>query len=292
MRSALLLLFLPALGCGPGLEGSGGRVGDTVPLRAMTFNVGGDGGGGEQTSWDAPQGPRRDDVLALISDEQPDLLAIQEASLAQVIDLADGLPAFEWVGVGRDDGVDAGEFGPLFYRRDRYEHVGDGTFWLSDTPDVPGSSYAESDVRIATWVELIDIDTQRPFVVLNSRWDDGSASGRAFSASLIVQQLNFIAPRPLPRIVLGDFNTDAQSAAMGTLRDGGRLDDAYRVAHPDVMGDEATYHGYGGNPAGSRTDFLLVSTSLVEVASAAIVRTGAAGAWPSDHFPVVADLRW
>ena len=287
MRSVCcLLLLLPALGCDGDLWSAGGRVGDTHSLRAMTWNV------FDGDRWSASDGGPRDAVLDLIEAERPDLLGVQEALIPQVLELAEGLPGYDWVGVGLEDGVEAGELGPIFYRRDRYELVGDGTFWLSNTPDVPGSSFEDADVRIATWVELIDRVSGRPFLALNSHWDDASEDARAFGASLIVQQLSFLAPNPMPRVVLGDFNCTEDSEPMGTLRNGGRLDDAYRVAHPNVEPNEATDHGGHGDPAGERIDHLLVSTGLFDVDRAEIVRRTSGGSWPANHFPVVADLQW
>lgn len=281
MRSACLLaLTLPLLGCGPVLYASDDKA---SAMRAMTFNVSDDDGWAQATS------PRRDDVLALIEAEAPDILGVQEALWQQVVDLRVGLPEYDWVGHGRDDGLEAGELGPIFYRRDRYDHVADGTFWLSDTPSVPGSSYADAQVRIATWLELLDHATGRPILILNSHWDDTNEEARSFGASLIVQQLSFLAPDPLPKVVLGDFNCGEESGAMATLRDGGRLDDAWRLAHPDDAA--ATYHGYDTEPDGPRIDYLMVSTGLFEVDAAEIVATEQA-VTASDHFPVVGDLRW
>ena len=289
----LLVLAVPAVGCDSGLGPEG--LSERAPLRAMTFNIGQDDGtpGEGPDGWSNPEGPRRDEVLALLDAEQPDIVGLQEALWGQVQDLDAGLSGYEWVGVGRDDGAEAGEFSPIFYRGDRYEHVAHGTFWLSDTPSVPGSSYPDAAINIATWLEVTDLESERPVLILNSHWDEDSAEARAFGASFIVQQLEFLAPEPRARIVLGDFNCTEDSEPMDTLRNGGHLDDAYRVAHPVAEPDEGTYHGFEGDPTGARIDYLMVSTGLFDVERAEIVRTGGTEAgWPSDHFPEVGDLTW
>lgn len=276
MRAAGCALLLAGLASGCGVQGLAGAEGESRSVRAMTFNIGGGDG-----------------ALDLIIAEAPDILGLQEALWGQVQDLEVGLPDYEWVGVGRDDGIEGGEFTPIFYRSDRYEHIAHGTFWLSDTPNVPGSTYEDGEVRIATWLEVSELESGQPILALNSHWDEHSQQARAFGASFIVQQLSFLAPSPRARLVIGDFNCDEDSEPMNTLRNGGRLDDVYRVAHPTVSENEATSHGFSGDPRGARMDFLMVSTGLFEVERAAIVRAGSSEeGWPSDHFPVVGDLRW
>ncbi len=296
MRLSVCLAFAlgPLLGCDSGLGGRAEGDGASRPLRVMTFNIGQDDGGLEGPDrWSSPEGPRRDKVADLLLDERADLFGLQDALSGQVADLATDLPDYSWVGVGLDDGVAQGEFAPIFYRADRYEHIADGTFWLSDTPNVPGSTYADAQVRIATWLEVGEIESGQPILVLNTHWDESSDEARAFGASFIVQQLSFLAPRPRAVLVVGDFNCSETSAPVVTLRDGGRLDDVFRTAHPEVGADEATSHGYTGDPSGARMDFVMASTGLFQVDRVDIVRTGGAEAgWPSDHFPVVADLRW
>ena len=100
-------------------------------VRILSFNVryGGDGLRSEKSR--APL------VIQTLRDAKPDSFGLQEALKDWMEDLTEGLPEYGWVGVGRDDGQEAGEFNPVFYRKDKYDLVDSGTFWLSETPELP-----------------------------------------------------------------------------------------------------------------------------------------------------------
>ncbi len=264
-------------------------------LVAMTFNVRYDNGlpNSDDDAWVHPDHPRRDAAIATILDSAPDVLGVQEALWNQVQDLEEGLlPRYRWDGVGRDDGDRAGEFCAVFWRNDLYERTAGGTFWLSLEPQEPGSVYpGAATTRIATWVELQERRTGRFVTVLNTHWDHVSQDARTHAAALIVQELDIIAPSPRGRIVLGDLNLPEDNVAFSTLLNGGALTDAYRDVHEEHA-DEATFHGFGGGVTGRRIDHVLPSAGFFTVDDARIVRDEGPGGFPSDHFPVVAELRW
>jgi len=98
---------------------------------------------------------RRDWAGSIVRLYAPDVLGVQEALAGQVADLAVRAPDMGWVGVGRDDGVAAGEFAAIFYRAARLSLLAKGTFWLSKTPEVPGSrNWKACCVRIVTWAKF------------------------------------------------------------------------------------------------------------------------------------------
>ena len=82
---------------------------------------------------------RRDRVASVIRFHKADLVGMREVLRDQIGDLEILLPQYGWIGVGRDDGADGGEFSPIFYRKDRFTVLDSGTFWLSETPEVTGS---------------------------------------------------------------------------------------------------------------------------------------------------------
>ncbi len=284
-----------AVGCAPPLPGIGSEV-PREALDAMTFNVRFDAGlpPDEPDRWARPEDPRREAALDTILRASPDVLGVQEALWNQVQDLEDGLlPRYRWAGHGRDDGDRAGEFAAVFWRNDRYELIADGTFWLSLEPGTAGSVFpGAATTRIATWVQLEERATRRLLLVLNTHWDHVSQDARQEGAALIVQELELLAPSPRGRLVLGDLNADEDNPAFLTLRDAAGLVDTYRAANPVPAADEATFHGFGGDPEGVRTDHVLASAGLFEVTSSRIVRDRGPGGFPSDHFPVVSRLSW
>jgi endonuclease/exonuclease/phosphatase family metal-dependent hydrolase len=268
-----------------------------VPLRVMTFNIRNDAGFG---SWSAPNGwlytcgPRRDRAVNTIRAAAPDIFGVQEALWNQVIDLKNAFPGYGFYGVGRNDGGILGEFSAIFFRSGRFTLADSGTFWLSETPEVPGTVFACSgSIRIASWTILDDAGSGARLFVLNTHWDNVCQDSRERSAALVREKIGELAGG-LPVIVMGDLNTTETSAAfldlIGRNDPGGlALADAFRSVFPVRQADEATFHGFNGTTAGSRIDFVLPTAFFTPV-DAAIDRTGFSCGWPSDHYPVVASF--
>jgi endonuclease/exonuclease/phosphatase family metal-dependent hydrolase len=214
-----------------------------------------------------------------------------------VIDLREALPECGFYGVGRDDGKSGGEYVGIFYRQDRFSRTDAGTFWLSATPEKPGTSFytvPDAVPRIASWVRLRDQQSGRQFLVLNTHFDHISAAARRKSAALIRERLTTLAGC-LPAIVMGDLNTPEESTPLRTLlaevgESERQLVDSYRAVHRQRSPDESTFNDWRGTLAGSRIDFILHTEEFTPTA-AAIVRTSYDDRWPSDHYPVTATLR-
>jgi endonuclease/exonuclease/phosphatase family metal-dependent hydrolase len=264
----------------------------------MSFNLRGDFDGGvatdKPTGWLSKSGDhRRELVLRLASDANPDLLGVQEAYHNQVQELDAALPGHAFVGVGRDDGAEAGEHSCLYYRTDRFELVDSGTFWLSQTPDTPSTYPGAACPRVATWAVLRDSEADnRELLVLNTHWDHVSAEARSYSATLIRQRLEELAG-DRPAIVMGDLNVTERKEPITTLLGDGpqRLIDSFREVQPQRGKNERTYHDFKGGEEGWRIDYI-VHTEGLRATDAEIVRTEYDGRYPSDHYPVTATLEW
>lgn len=268
-------------------------------LKVMSFNIRGDFDLEQATNsseaWNAlSQEHRRDLVVRTIAEFNPDLFGVQEAFQHQLVDLKHGLPGYAFSGLGRDDGKEAGEHSAIFYRVARFELVKEGSFWLSNAPDEPGSRFSGAGyVRIASWVILADKQTDgKKYFVLNTHFDNESSAAREYGATLIRQKLNSLA-EGLPTLVMGDLNDVEDGVPLKTLvgsaTDDMSLDDSFREVVPQRGKDEATYQGFTGATAGSRIDFILHSRDF-KASAAAIVHTNFSGRYPSDHFPVTAVL--
>ncbi|MEX2307037.1 MAG: endonuclease/exonuclease/phosphatase family protein [Pirellulales bacterium] len=274
--------------------------GEAIELQAMSFNVRYSHGGldeaATENNWTDVKYPRRGRTIRVIREYLPDVLGVQEARELQIVDLREALPEFEFYGVGRDDGKAGGEYAGIFYRKDRFTREDSGTFWLSATPEKPGTSFYKvpnAVPRLASWVRLHDKQSGRDLLVLNTHWDHISASARRKSAALIRERLSKLADR-IPAIVMGDLNTPEDSAPLrellGEVAAGRRLVDSYRALHRERTADESTFNHWSGTTAGSRIDFILHTEEFAPTA-AAIVRTNYDGRWPSDHYPITATLR-
>lgn len=269
----------------------GAAEGNQAVLRVMSFNVRFATAPDGENHWTR----RRELLVETIRAYRPDLLGTQEVLAEQADFLSQRLAGHTLVGVGRDDGRRAGEFSAIWYDASRFERVGAGNFWLSESPQTPGSkSWDAAITRLASWVRLRDRQQAgRELLVLNTHWDHVGAKSRLESARLVRRWLAEQAGAAAV-VVTGDLNTGDASepyreltAAAGSWP---ALRDAYRALHPAAK-DEATFHGFTGRREGARIDFVFCSPHFAPVA-AAIDRSSRDGRYPSDHFPVTADLRW
>jgi len=269
------------------------------PLRVMSFNIRGDFDLEKATNsseaWNAlSQEHRRDLVVRTIDAFGPDVLGVQEAFRHQLADLKQGLSGYEFSGLGRDDGKEAGEYSAIFYRVERFKLVKEGSFWLSSSPDEPGSLFPGAGyVRIASWVILADNQAGgKKYFILNTHFDNVSAAASEHGATLIRQKLKSLS-EGLPTLVMGDLNDVEDSVPLktllGTAAEDMPLSDSFREVVPERGKEEATYQGFAGGTAGSRIDFILHSREF-RASEASIVRTDFDGRYPSDHFPVTAVL--
>jgi endonuclease/exonuclease/phosphatase family metal-dependent hydrolase len=277
-----------------------GDLRGAVPIKVMSFNLRFDATAGvaadQANAWMATSGKhRRDIALQVVRDFDPDLLCVQEALANQIEDLQTALKGHRFYGLGRDDGRKAGEYCGIFYRHDRLAVVDQGTFWLNEAPDQPGTRYPGTCcARIASWMILRDqADGDEELVLLNTHWDHQIQAARLFSAQLIRQRLSQLAgTRPI--VIVGDLNVTTDNPAfrrlVGSTSSGAlALSDSFRQVQAKPQENEATFHGFRGNAAGRRIDFVLHTDDFQTVA-AQIVRSHQEGRFPSDHFPVTATI--
>jgi endonuclease/exonuclease/phosphatase family metal-dependent hydrolase len=253
------------------------------PVRVMSYNIRYGTAPDGENAW-----PHRQNlVVAVIKDADPDLLGLQEALRDQVDFLTRELDDYERIGVGREaDG--SGEYSAILYRRSRFDLSDAGTFWLSDTPETPGSrSWGNNLPRICTWARLLDRTSGRRLLYLNTHWDHESQPARRNSGDLMGRRLQELSRGDEPAIVTGDFNAAPANPAFVALLEERQLRDTFRDVHPDET-DINTFNGFG-RPSGVKID-AVVATEHWETQDAKIVRTQVDGRFPSDHFPVTATL--
>lgn len=258
-----------------------------APLRLMSFNI---------RYGTAPDGAnawpnRRTLVVETIADLAPHVLGVQEALAFQLDELRAALGQYTQAGVGRDDGARAGEHAAILVDTSRLEVIAEGTFWLSDTPDVPGSMHWGNRItRVTTWVRLVDRQGGDTLRVYNLHWDHESQPSRERSAALLLERIERDAAKD-GVLVLGDFNAGPTNPAFrALLRDPAtRLTDAHEL----VRGGQSwpgTFHGFRGDRTGEKIDAILVGAGW-QVLDAGVDERQAAGRWASDHFAVWAMVR-
>jgi glycerophosphoryl diester phosphodiesterase/endonuclease/exonuclease/phosphatase family metal-dependent hydrolase len=263
-------------------------------VRVMSFNIRYGTAADGENAW-----PRRKEFLfETIAAFDPDLLGTQETLAGQRDDLAGRLSGYETLAAGRDDGQERGEMMALFYRKSRFEKLAGGHFWLSETPDVPGSKSWDSSLpRMVTWVKLRDrmAPGAKPIAYFNTHFDHRGPKARLESARLLRRKVDELA-QDCRVIVTGDFNSPEGGEPYQALFGRGGSDsrplvDSFRAAHPSKEDAEGTFSGFrAGAIRGARIDWIGCSPDL-DVRDAAIDRTARDGRTPSDHFPVTAVLR-
>ena len=276
-RSLLLAACVAALAliAGPSLADDG-------TLRVMTFNVRLPMASDGPERWEA----RRDLFVRTIREEHPDVFGTQELYKEQGDYVVSKLPEYAWFGMGRK-GDDGDEHMGVFYRRDKLRVVESGNFWLSNTPDVPGSiTWGNIYPRMVTWAKFQTKDG-RSFVLYDTHlpYREQDEAIRERCATLILKRLGKL-PANEPFVLTGDFNTGPESKAHAMLTQ--HLQDAWLVS-PRRSGPDKTFHNFTGNPD-RRIDWILVRG--FEVKDARTVTTHDGKIYPSDHFPAVADLKW
>jgi len=257
------------------------------PVRVMSYNIRYNNPGDGINAW--PN--RKDQVAEMIGPRhEADIVGLQEATKVQIDDLQERLPDYEWVGVGRNDGNESGEFSPIFFRTDRFELLATNTFWLSEEPEMPGStSWDTAITRVVTWARFIDLETDRSFYHFNTHFDHRGEQAREESAKLITRRIDEIAP-DLPVVVTGDFNVNDQTRAYQIMVESGRLDDARFVSETEHQGPTTTFNNWEElRDPETRIDYIFVSDE-VTVLNHRILDDRYDGYFPSDHLPVVSDI--
>jgi endonuclease/exonuclease/phosphatase family metal-dependent hydrolase len=250
-------------------------------LRVMSFNIRYGTANDGDNSW--PN--RKEQVLEVIREYDPDLLGLQEALPFQSKLLRENLASHTWYGPGRLGPGDDGEACSIYWRKDRFQKLDHGTFWLSPSPgEVASKGWDAALPRICSWVRLIDLGTKGEFIYANTHFDHRGEEARLESAKLLA---SYFGDDPI--ILTGDFNADEPSPPMRALRDAGFLD-SYRSVFPDAT-EVGTFTGFQEAPTRGKIDYVYYRGAL-EVLGASIDNKRRAGRWPSDHFPVTATFRF
>lgn len=259
-------------------------------LRVMTYNVRNSRAQDGENAWAL----RKAYFFAPVDAFKPDLVGFQEVLEDQYDFLVERMQGYGFCGVARDDGKRKGEWSCVAYRKDRFEEVRHGDFWLSETPKVIGSkSWDAALTRICSWVRLREKATGRELVFANTHFDHKGVVARQEASKVLSRELSEIA-QGVPAILTGDLNINEDNPAYAVLvrpttPGAVRWTDAYRTVHPTRQPDEASFNGFKPTTKGSRIDFIF-HTADFKATEAEIVRWTKDGRYPSDHYPVTAVL--
>lgn len=284
MRSQVVaLLASMLLGAAPLAHGEE----DPVELDVMSFNI------RYGTADDGPDSwPHRQAMVAdMLIQYMPDIIGMQETLEFQAAYLETAVPEYRWFGEGRKADL-MGEQTAFLYNHDKVRPIKIGNFWLSETPDTPGSQSWDSALpRMVTWARFYHLDSQEMVTVYNTHFDHRGVKAREESAALLRDRIEEHAADE-PIIVLGDFNAQAEEdRPWQLLVEGSRMEDAWLMA-AETEGPAGTWGGFAPpDPDSSRIDWILISRHF-DVAFCETVLYNQDGRYPSDHYPVYARLQW
>jgi endonuclease/exonuclease/phosphatase family metal-dependent hydrolase len=278
---AVSVLIIVVAGCS--------KKGDKDSVKVMTFNIRYDNPRDSVNAW--PN--RASQVCDFIKDEKPDLLGMQEVLLSQYMVLDSVLTEYTSVGVGRDDGAKGGEMNPVFFRKERFDMVRTITFWLSDTPEVPGSKgWGASLPRIVTWMELVDKNSHEHFFYFNTHFAHDSDSARIMSSKILLQEIEKITGGS-PFIITGDFNMLPTSTGYAILTGPAEsvpaLKDSYTISESKPWGPSYTFNGFSDKQGTGRIDYIFVKNGMRALEHRTLIRKER-GIFISDHWPVEATV--
>jgi endonuclease/exonuclease/phosphatase family metal-dependent hydrolase len=271
MRNIFFLLILCVLSTLTGAQS----------LKVMTYNIRYDTPNDGVNAW--PN--RKQKVFDLIKKYDPDLIGVQEALKHQLTDMLKALPAYHYVGVGREDGKDKGEFSAILYRKGRFTVQEQNTFWLSGTPEVAGSkSWDAALTRIASWATLKDNQSGREFVICNTHFDHVGAEARKQSAALLKSKVSALAPDK-PVIITGDLNCLREDPPYKVLTNNEEIELIDPASEP-----KGTFCSFAVNSIECRAIDYIFVTNEWHADRYTVVEDNDGKHYPSDHLPVIVTL--
>lgn len=263
---------------------------EKTTLKMMTFNIRYNNPDDGENAW--PQ--RKAYVVELIKNSQVDLVGVQEALFEQIQYLENNLPEYAWIGAGRDDGKQAGEFTAIFYRKDRLECLQKEIFWCSETPDTSSVGWDAALERIVNWGKFVDKSTEKTFYAFNTHFDHRGELARQESARLLIRRAEQISANEAA-ILLGDFNFDPDAIAYAIITDDAnkqsrKFYDARTVSQTPSSGPAGTFTGFDINATPQKPiDYIFVQQGI-KVLTHETINTTYQGKLPSDHYPVMTEI--
>jgi endonuclease/exonuclease/phosphatase family metal-dependent hydrolase len=252
-------------------------------IRVMSFNIRFDNPDDGKDAWHY----RRDLVACVVERYRPDILGTQEGRWNQLMDLKTRLPQYHLHAPGRviDDTC---QYPTLFILESSFSVLEGDEFWLSETPRIHKSKSWESGFpRMMSFARLRLLSSEKEIWTCVTHLDHLGAEARVRQAVMIAEWASSLKA---PLILMGDFNDGPGSQTHAVLtQERSRLRDSWKAMGLDEGTHSATSHGFKGIPKKERIDWVLVSPDF-DVKSVSIIRDEFEGRYPSDHFPVIADL--
>ena len=270
--SLALLLIAPSCGSE--------KKAEPAKLVVMSYNVRNSHTDDGENAWDI----RRVATPAMLDAVNPDIFGIQEAYPEQEQYIVENCPRYKAFGVGRNDGADDGERMSVFYNTEVLEKEDGGTWWLSETPDVPSVGWDAKYPRTATWVLMKDLRSGKQFYFVNTHLDHKGVEARREGLSMIVRMIREMNP-DIPLVLTGDFNVEPGDPCLDALK--GLMESARATA--PVTEDTPSFNGYQPEPQ-TRIDYIYYSGFAGAESFRVVTESFCDIPFISDHYPIVSTL--
>jgi len=256
-------------------------------LKVLTYNLRYDTEKDGANRWDN----RKDFLISQLQFYQPDVFGTQEGLLHQLQAIRGGLEDYDFIGKGRDDGDEEGEFSAIFYNHYAVNLLSENTFWLSETPKVPSKGWDAAIKRVCTYGLFESRNEGKKFYVFNTHLDHIGETARKESVKLILKRIESINTARFPVIIMGDFNLEPDHEAIVGLSQ--VMQDAHTLAGSAAFGPEGTFNGFEPDKKVTRRiDYIFLSPSDFKLLKYGILTATIEGRHPSDHFPVYTELNF
>lgn len=253
----------------------------------MTYNIRYDNPNDGENQW----ANRKEFLVDQITYNEVDIFGIQEGLHHQVVYLTENFKDYSYVGVGRDDGKEKGEYSAIFYNSKKFKVIDSNTFWLSETPNKISIGWDASMERICTYAEFESVNSKQHFLVFNTHFDHIGDVARLESSKLIYSKIKKINSKNLPIFVMGDFNLLPSSEPIQYLSK--KLNDSKEVSLLKPFGPIGTFNGFKFHePVRDRIDYIFTNNEKVRVNKYAIISDSKDCKYPSDHLPVVIEVQF
>ena len=254
-------------------------------IKLMSYNIRLDVASDGDNRWDM----RKDRVAGLMNYYAADFIGGQEVQLHQLKYLIENLNGYSYIGVGRDDGKEAGEHSCIFYNKEKFEPIQQSTFWLSPTPDSVTKGWDAAYKRVCTYGLFKSKETKKLFWVFNTHFDHVGVTAREESAKLIIEKIKELNSKNYPVVLMGDFNLKPEEIPIQYISS--QMQNS-RLISKQSFGNADTWNAFKftEKPKGT-IDYIFISKDKnLSVTKFITITDSYDLKYPSDHFPIMATI--
>jgi endonuclease/exonuclease/phosphatase family metal-dependent hydrolase len=256
-----------------------------MKLCLITSNIRFDNPADGQHAWPL----RREFLAQTLLQHNPDIIATQEGRFHQLKDLETLLPDFELVDPHRS-WIKERMYPSFYLKKGQFEFCNSGDSWLSETPDVAGSlSFNSAFPRLMTWMKIQIKDTHKNLLVINTHLDHVKEETRKAQTKVLIQEIKKLWQENSYLIIMGDFNDNPDSEVRSILNEELHLTDAWKIFNSS---EETSHHSFKGElEYGTRIDWIMTDSRL-KLEKCLMDKNQRDGLYPSDHFPIVCEIKF